>query len=347
MELQHLEDDDGSEADVIILRELAEQEKKCIGSLLEIWVRTGEVLSARKMKCPRGTWRPWLRRHTSYTDDAAERYMLILKNADKLRAHAKTAPVRFLSDALLIAKENDPETRAALVEESNKTGKSVRSIVQARHKTSKLGAPPDPDAPEKKPLVDAAEGNTKDEILALGPEWTEKIKRLDAETVANLDKQRARWDAQIGHMRSRETWLEEIQRLLKRCQESVSEEDWQWISKNLGRDAGRLVDAAEGNTEAEFIENVLRQHGQEKFNSQGLATPKPPGAPAKPELSEFGDLNNIGTFDSITIKLELTPTEFKILNRGLNTATPINEKEICAVKFLHSYNTRYTAIKQG
>jgi hypothetical protein len=59
--------------------------------------------------------------------------MLIAKNKDKLLDLGKTAPVRFLSDALLLAHESDPE---ALVEESQSTGKSVRAVVQARRKDS-------------------------------------------------------------------------------------------------------------------------------------------------------------------------------------------------------------------
>jgi hypothetical protein len=46
--LKPLEEDDGSEADEILLRQLAEEEKRCVDSLLSVWIRIGEVLSARK-----------------------------------------------------------------------------------------------------------------------------------------------------------------------------------------------------------------------------------------------------------------------------------------------------------
>jgi hypothetical protein len=65
------------------------------------------------------------------------------------------------------------------------------------------------------------------------------------------------------------------------------------------------------------------------------------------DLSQYGDLNDLETFGSMKVKLELTPQEFKIFNRGLNSATPPNEMEICAVRFFQSYRTRYTAIKQA
>jgi Protein of unknown function (DUF3102) len=109
-ELQQLADDDGSEADAIILRELAEEEQLCIGSLLEIWVRIGEVLIARRGRCPRGTWRPWLKAHTSYSHDTARLYMGIAKNKERVLALNKDKPVRLLSDAYLLATEDDPET---------------------------------------------------------------------------------------------------------------------------------------------------------------------------------------------------------------------------------------------
>jgi hypothetical protein len=101
-----------------------------------------------------------------------------------------------------------------------------------------------------------------------------------------------------------------------------------------------------------------------KARNKSEKTPKPPKersqeslpvAPSDPkpkspadkkfDLREFGDLNDIETFNSIKVKLELNSTEFKIFNRGLNEATPTNEMEICAVKFFSSYKTRYTAIK--
>ena len=58
-------DDDGSEADEIMLRELAEQERRCISDLLTIWIRIGDILISRKKRYPHGTWRPWLKVHKS------------------------------------------------------------------------------------------------------------------------------------------------------------------------------------------------------------------------------------------------------------------------------------------
>jgi Protein of unknown function (DUF5131)/Protein of unknown function (DUF3102) len=154
--LQRVDDDDGSEADEIILHELAEKEKQCVGSLLEIWIRTGEVLSARRARCPHGTWRPWLKAHTSYSHDTARIYIGIAKNKDRILTLSKDEPVRLLSDAYLLATEDDPETREALLQESKKTHKSIRTIVQAKkppaqpkpasliEKRQVTGTPPDP-----------------------------------------------------------------------------------------------------------------------------------------------------------------------------------------------------------
>src|SRR6202011_5319171 len=58
-------DDDPGEADEIMLRELAEQERRCISGLLTIWIRIGDILISRKKRYPRGTWRPWLKVHKS------------------------------------------------------------------------------------------------------------------------------------------------------------------------------------------------------------------------------------------------------------------------------------------
>jgi hypothetical protein len=140
--------------------------------------------------------------------------------------------------------------------------------------------------------------------------------------------------------------------------------------------AAQWAELAEGETVEDLIKDALRRRtlalevpkeasdvskpetagdtDKPKTEERPAAPPKVqepiprPESPAdkKFHLSEFGDFNDIGTFDSVPVKLELTPMEFKILNLGLNRATPTNEKEICAVKFLHSYNTRYTAVKR-
>jgi len=91
--LQH--DDDGSEADEIILRELAEKEKRCVGSLLAIWIHAGEVLLARRKKCPHGSWRAWLKAHAPYSHDTARVYMGIAKNKDRILRSQKTSRLVF------------------------------------------------------------------------------------------------------------------------------------------------------------------------------------------------------------------------------------------------------------
>jgi hypothetical protein len=77
---------------------------------------------------------------------------MMMMAVKQMRSYCGSWPRNRSGDAYLLATEDDPETREALVEESKKTGKSVRSIVQARQKASKkapvqskLGSAPDPD----------------------------------------------------------------------------------------------------------------------------------------------------------------------------------------------------------
>jgi hypothetical protein len=63
--------------------------------------------------------------------------MGIAENKERLLALTKDEPVRLLSDAYLLAKEDDPE---ALLKEAKRSNKSVRAVVQARRKASQKPA---------------------------------------------------------------------------------------------------------------------------------------------------------------------------------------------------------------
>jgi hypothetical protein len=94
------DDDDGSEADAIILRELDEDEKRRVDSLIQIWLRKGEILLACKEKCGHDNWLPWLKAHSSYNKVTAQRYMRIFKKRDRIPDLSKASPVTHFSDVL-------------------------------------------------------------------------------------------------------------------------------------------------------------------------------------------------------------------------------------------------------
>jgi hypothetical protein len=91
-----------------------------------------------------------------------------------------------------------------------------------------------------------------DEIVA------EDKERL--ELYAKIDQKRDEYDADMGFVRSRETWLKEIQRLLKRCRQSVSKEDWGWIQQKLDAQWNEAVNARV----QEFLENTIMPKLQEE-----------------------------------------------------------------------------------
>jgi hypothetical protein len=64
------------------------------------------------------------------------------------------------------------------------------------------------------------------------------------------------------------------------------------------------------------------------------------GAYGPNATSSGGDPNTWGTFGAVEVKLYLLPVELKLLNKGLNEATPDPEREICGLKFLNSYRKR-------
>ena len=77
--------------------------------------------------------------------------------------------------------------------------------------------------------------------------------------------------------------------------------------------------------------------------------PKPAPKPRKPvvddfDMSQLGDPNDWGTMGSTLVKLHLTEMEFKVLNKGLNPATPDPEVAVCGHKLLLSYRKRYSAV---
>jgi hypothetical protein len=185
-ELQRIEEDDGSETDEILLRELLAEEKRCTGSLLEIWIRTGEILIARREKCPHGTWRPWLKAHTNYSHDTARIYIEIAKNKDRILALPKDEPIRLLSDAYILATEDDPEAREALLKESKDTGKSLRVTVNKRKKAAANKAK---ERVEKSPK-ERSRSLRQDAVQSFYRQWTQRSRTLlpDGEALEWVNK---------------------------------------------------------------------------------------------------------------------------------------------------------------
>jgi hypothetical protein len=330
-----------------LLEKIKELHADVEGSVLDCWrknfpkmIQLGAELTALKDDVGYGQWLKWFRANEGYLgfgEDTAERYLRLYENRS-LFEQTDSAHVRNLTDALILIKEPDPAKRKALLEESARTGKSIRTAKKRDRKgqkplsdpkrtaatdgltalgieyevaaqwvevaqgetvedlikdalrlralareipndapdvskpetagdTDKPKADEKPAAPPKvqepnsgpespaddqqpqnasdpadpaKPLVTVEQPENVHGIT--GPEWTE-IKRLDAEIVtedkerlelyAKIDQKRDEYDADMGFVRSRETWLQEIQRLLKRCRESVSKEDWEWIKSKI------------------------------------------------------------------------------------------------------------------
>jgi DUF3102 family protein len=171
--------DNGKTDRVAVLNEIKHLHKEVDGSVLDCWrnnlpkmIRLGEMLAALKDGVGHGNWMSYFRENEGYcgfSEDTGERYMRLYKYRDRFeQSDANSAPVRNLTDALLLIKEPDPEKRRALLVDAQKTGKSIRANV--RSKAKKPIAPPDarttlgPDSPgnndetqEDTPNVQASE----------------------------------------------------------------------------------------------------------------------------------------------------------------------------------------------
>jgi hypothetical protein len=102
----------------------------------------------------------------------------------------------------------------------------------ARNKAQK----PDPPAYPKPKNSESVNGATPDpraaEINQLHTELVTSDKVM-LEKFADMDRLREKWETEIGFIRAREVWLEEIQKMAARCHRSLSEEDWEWLKMKV------------------------------------------------------------------------------------------------------------------
>jgi hypothetical protein len=193
--------------------------------------------------------------------------------------------------------------------------------------------------------------------------FTEGAQRVKAERLAELERlERELEDATETHKLAQVEFRKISAQILRQIQEkrlyktayssfaAYCEDRWGY-QKTYAYDLIQFAKeieqlSANADTSAPPPETEGEARAKRKQEKAADRTPQSNSHKKRPEFNfeDYGDPNTLGTLGAVEVRLHLLPVELKLLNKGLNEATPEPEREICGLKFLNSYRKRYSAI---